>query len=226
MQYQGIIFDFNGVLFWDSHLQEKAWKEFSAQLRGTPFSAEELFENVHGKTNKSTLEYILQRRVTQQELESLAHEKESLYQSLCLQNPAEFQLSPGALDLLNYLTSNNIPRTIATASNGNNLQFFIDHLQLDRWFECTKIVYDDGSYPGKLEMYLKAAQNLNLLPKECIVIEDSKTGIIAAHKAKIGKIIGLGPKEKHNLLLNIEAVSLAISSLNQFPKNLVNIPLA
>ena len=37
-QYKGIIFDFNGTLYWDSPKHKEAWVEFSRRLRGTPFS--------------------------------------------------------------------------------------------------------------------------------------------------------------------------------------------
>jgi hypothetical protein len=39
MMFEAIIFDSNGVLWWDGHLQDQAWKQFSAEKRGTPFSA-------------------------------------------------------------------------------------------------------------------------------------------------------------------------------------------
>jgi beta-phosphoglucomutase-like phosphatase (HAD superfamily) len=94
MKYKGIIFDFNGVLLWDSHLHEKAWGDFSKILRGNSLSSEEIFGQVHGRTNKCVLEYILNRTITLQELCTLSNQKESLYQELCLQNPEEFQLSP------------------------------------------------------------------------------------------------------------------------------------
>lgn len=221
LKYKGIIFDFNGVLLWDSHLHEKAWGDFSKALKGISLSPEEILEHVHGRTNKSVLEYILNRSITSQELITLSSQKESIYQKLCLQNPEEFKLSPGAIDLLSFLVKNDIPRTIATASDGNNLKFFIEHLKLDTWFNTSDIVYDDGSFPGKLEMFLKAAKNLKLLPEHCIVIEDSKSGIYGAHKAKIGKIIGFGPKESHDLLLSLEGVTDTIAALDQFEKLLV-----
>ena len=31
---KGIIFDFNGTLFWDSEIQEIAWKTFGKELLG------------------------------------------------------------------------------------------------------------------------------------------------------------------------------------------------
>ena len=39
---KGIIFDFNGTLFWDSKLHYDAWREFSKELRGYEFTDEEI----------------------------------------------------------------------------------------------------------------------------------------------------------------------------------------
>jgi beta-phosphoglucomutase-like phosphatase (HAD superfamily) len=64
-------------------------------------------------------------------------------------NPRRLVLSPGARGLLETLERRNIPRTIATSSEITNLNFFIEHLRLDRWFDVAKIVYDDGIRRGK-----------------------------------------------------------------------------
>ena len=54
---KGIIFDFNGTLFWDTKKHNEAWIEFSKQIRGFPFTEEELFKTT-GQTNRLILEYI------------------------------------------------------------------------------------------------------------------------------------------------------------------------
>ena len=222
MKYKGIIFDFNGVLLWDTHLHEKAWTDFSTTLRGTPFSSEELSSHVHGRPNQYILEYLLHRPITSEEFHRLSGQKESIYQTFCLQNREDFQLSPGAIDLLDFLIKNNIPHTIATASDKNNVDFFVKHLNLRRWFDVEKIVFDNGSFPGKPapDIYLRAAANINLSPNDCIAVEDSKSGLTAAYSAKIGKVIALGPMELHTTLVNIKGVNEVITSLEQLRKQL------
>jgi beta-phosphoglucomutase-like phosphatase (HAD superfamily) len=220
MKFKGIIFDFNGVLWWDTHLQEQAWKEYSEQLRGTPFTDEEMSVHVHGRNNKYTLELLTGKELQSNELAKLIQGKESTYKKLCLQQGGNFILSPGAVDLLNFLVNNNIPHTIATASGEDNIRFFFDHLNLDKWFDFNKIVFDDGTLPGKPDpaIYIKAAEKINIKPCDCIVVEDAKSGISAAHNAGIGKIIALGPTEKHDLLLSLPGVSEIISDFTQFRK--------
>ena len=49
LRCDGIIFDFNGTLFFDTEKQEQAWNTVSFSLRGHPFDPEEMDEHVHGR---------------------------------------------------------------------------------------------------------------------------------------------------------------------------------
>lgn len=37
--------------------------------------------------------------------------------------------------------------TIATATVKENVEFYFDVFQLDRWFDFDKVTFDDGSFP-------------------------------------------------------------------------------
>jgi len=217
MTYKGLIFDFNGVLWWDSYLQEKSWKEYSVKLRGHPLSDEEMSVHVHGRNNQYTLSYLIGYEVKGDELYNLTQGKESKYRELCLAEGDNFKLSPGAIELLDFLKERKINRNIATASEKTNLDFFVERLQLSRWFDIKKIVYDDGSLPGKPapDLYLRASYNIGLLPKDCIVIEDARSGIESASRAGIGHIIALGPKERHPQLNKLTGVSEVVTNLGE-----------
>jgi len=149
MKYEGLIYDFKGVLWWDTHLQEVAWKQFSSEIGGAPFSHEEMTVHVHGRNNQHTLEYLTGKPVMDDELEHLTHQKEAIYRQLYLKQGVNFRLSPGAIDLLNFLVAQDIPHTIATATWKTNLDFFVKHLSLMKWFDLATIVFDDGRRPGK-----------------------------------------------------------------------------
>ena len=55
--YKGIIFDFNGTLFWDSHLHKPTWREYSKIIRGTEFTDEEMVKYMFGRTNEQIIKY-------------------------------------------------------------------------------------------------------------------------------------------------------------------------
>lgn len=218
MKYKALIFDFNGVLWWDSAIQEEAWQQTSETLRGTKLNEAELKEHLHGRNNKHTLEYLLGREIDNpEELEKLTQLKEENYRQKCLALGNNFTLSPGAVELLNYLKGKNIPITIATASEINNVKFFFEHLELTNWFSLENIIYDDGSRPGKPDpqIYLDAAKIVNYNASECVVIEDSRSGMQAANAAGIGFLIALGPQNKHADLIEVDGVKAVITQLNE-----------
>ncbi len=223
MIFDGIIFDFNGVLWWDTHLQEIAWKRFSETVRDTPFSSDEIRTHVHGRNNRYTFEYLTGRSITGAELTQMIQQKESIYRQMCLDQGADFKLSPDAAALLDYLVEQDIPHTIATASEKTNLDFFVAHLQLERWFDLGKIVYDDGTRRGKPapDFYLDAAKCLALNPASCIVVEDSDSGIEAARAAGIGHVVALGPAESRERLSQLNGVDRVITSLADLPRALL-----
>ncbi len=217
MKYLRIIFDFNGVLWWDKHLQERAWRQFAEQWQGISLTGEVMGTHVHGRNNQHTLEYLAGSRLNDDTMEQLSEQKEIIYRELCLAQEDSFELSPGAKELLDDLASNGIPRTIATASGKENLDFFFEHLNLSRWFDRQCIVYDDGTRPGKPapDIYLQAAQTLGLDPSDCVVVEDSLSGIQAAFAAGIGYIIALRSTEEPDFLSEKDGFDQVIENLAQ-----------
>lgn len=222
-QFDGVIFDFNGVLLWDNHLHEEAWRRFSAQLRGMPMTDEEMRREVHGRVNLDIFSYLFDRPASAEELQPLMEEKETLYRQLALETLDTYQLSPGAVDLLDFLVAHDIPRAIATSSPSVNVDFFIEYLDLHRWFAPERIIYDRGLYPGKPapDIYLEAAGRLDRPPERLIVVEDSIAGIRAAQDAGAGAIVAIGPVEDHARLTALPGVSRCIVDLTDFPREMV-----
>lgn len=223
MSYQGIVFDFNGVLFSDSDLQEAAWQVIAKRLRGREMTAEEFALHMHGRANAYVLSYLAGRDIAGGELVEWVEAKESLFRDLCLRTPNRLVLSAGAQDLLEWLKVSGIPRTIATSSGITNVEFYVGHLHIDRWFEVGKIIYDDGVRPGKPapDMYLAAARNLGLDPVRCVVAEDAVSGVMAAQAAKIGYIVGIGASASHASLLKPKGAAVVIGTLRDFPRELL-----
>ena len=201
-----VLFDFNGTLFFDGALQENAWRTYLAQLIGRPVTDEEFVEHIHGRSAAATFTYFLGRTVSQPEAAALEEQKELIYRALCLQSP-DFHLEEGVTDFLLALKARCIPYTIATASALGNVRFFFEHLHLDRWFDFDKVVYSDGSLPGKPapDLYLKAAELLHADPARCFIFPDAKSGILAAKNANACKVVGVTSSLSRDALLSLGA---------------------
>ncbi|MFN2236759.1 MAG: HAD family hydrolase [Anaerolineales bacterium] len=215
--FRGLIFDFNGVLLWDDQIQRDSWRAFAWRLCQRRLSDDEIDIHVHGRNGQYTLEYLLGEPIDFQKSTVLTEQKEAIYRELYLNSDGDFKLSPGAAELLDDLVKQEIPITIATASGRKNVDFFVEYLNLEKWFEIGKIVFDDGKTQGKPapDLYISAAKKLRLPPQACVVIEDSRSGIQAAQAAGAGWLVALGPVETHQNLAKLPGVNRVITNLGQ-----------
>lgn len=221
-KYKGIIFDFNGTLFWDSKMHLEAWREYSKKLRNHAFTDEEMQKYMFGRTNEDIVKYLIGKQPSKELVEKCQNEKESLYREWCKNDKENFKLAKGAIEFLDFLKENKIPRTIATMSEENNVKFFIDGFNLEKWFEPEKIVFDNGKIKGKPEpdIYEIAAKNLGLKPEDCIVVEDALSGIESAYRAGIGHIVAIESMETKELYSTIPAVDEIIADFDEFDRNI------
>ncbi|MDM8161161.1 HAD family phosphatase [Labilibaculum sp. K2S] len=188
MKIKGVIFDFNGTLFWDTALHNKAWDIF-LERHNLKLSDKEKNEKIHGKNNRDILNGLFQRQLLKEDINKFGKEKEKIYQELCLQT--NMQLAPGAIDFFNYLKGKNIPFVIATASEIDNVDFYFDHLKLDSFFDRTEVIFNNGKMKSKPDpqIFNKAMNVMGLSGNETLVFEDSISGIKSAENAKVAKII-------------------------------------
>jgi beta-phosphoglucomutase-like phosphatase (HAD superfamily) len=211
-RYKGIIFDFNGVLIFDSHLQELSWQKVLSKITKKNIPINKIRSFIHGRCVKDVFETFLKRKLLPEELKILSNEKERYYRALCLADKEHFRLAKGAENFLNWLINSEVPIGIATSAGKDNIDFYFKHLNLSTWFNRNFVVYDDGTIKTKPapDPYLLAAKKLQLEPSECIAIEDSNAGIKSAKAAKIGYIIAVSAerapdrfiKKNANLIIN------------------------
>lgn len=207
MSIKGVIFDFNGTLFWDTPFHNQAWDIF-LEKHHLNFTDREKDEKIHGKPNKDIFNGIFNRMVPEDELAGFINEKEQIYRDICIRK--QMPLAVGAIELLDYLKQQTIPFTIATSSEINNVRFFFEQFELSRWFDFEKVIYDDGSLRGKPhpDFFTKAMEILQLLPEECLIFEDSFAGILAAENSRAEKIVivnsinGNYKQFKHEVITN------------------------
>ena len=186
MKFKGVVFDFNGTLLWDTKYHNQAFDLFLEQ-HNIVLTDEEKSVKIYGKSNADIMRDIFGRPLTDLEIKEFSIEKELIYQELIVDN---LHFAEGAEDLFEYLEAHNIPFCIATSSDFLNVEFYFREMQLERWFSPEWVLFNDGTLKGKPEpdLFLKAADRLQLNTSELVIFEDSKAGIKAAENAGAGKI--------------------------------------
>lgn len=89
----------------------------------------------------------------------------------------------GAETLLHYLKENGYKTALATATPADRAKHYLDMVGLLKYFDevCSARMVKIGK-PAP-DIYLYAAEKLNLNPSECLALEDSPNGIRSAHAA-------------------------------------------
>lgn len=190
---KAVLFDFNGTLFQDSPLHEKAWLTYAKEEAGKLLTPDEFQKNVHGRNNRLILEYLFERDFTLEEAIEYGERKEEIYRQMVRNKPDCVFLTPGATEFLDHLKTLGIPRNIASASGKGNMDFYFELFDLERWFDYEKIIYDNGKRKSKPdpEYYLQAAQNIEISPADAVIFEDSPSGLLAGKKAGARKLFAI-----------------------------------
>lgn len=173
--YQGIIFDLDGVICHTDRYHFLAWKQIADQL-GIHFD-----DRMRGVSRMDSLEILLEEYhgepLTAAQKAALAEKKNQLYVGL-LQNMGEADLSEEVRKTMDTLRSRG--RKLAIGSSSKNTKLILKRLGLTGYFDAVSDGTNITRSKPDPEVFLCAAQYLGLCPGKCLVVEDAKAGILAA----------------------------------------------
>ncbi len=173
------IFDLDGVLLDSESLYKKVNFELFEDL-GVEITDEE-YNSFIGISGEKMWGYIKEKGDLPQPVEELrVMERERKYIGL---SENELIPNPGLMELLNTLESYSIPRVIASSGLMKNIELILSKMNLKNYF--SHIVSGEMPKKGKPapDIFLLAASHFDIDPKECIVLEDSRNGTLAAKAA-------------------------------------------
>ena len=198
-----ILLDFNGTMFLDSSLHLEAWSRIYHVLHPEAACSPDpdLF---CGPRNDAILQSIAPW-LTAAERTRYSEEKEAIYRMACKVNTEITHLVPGVEDFLTHLQQCNIPVILVSASIKENIDFYFDTFGLDRWLDRNLVVFDDGTYADKRQMYLEAARRLNTEIKDCLIVEDSPSSVSLARQLNPACIVAVGNTAPAARLLQLGA---------------------
>lgn len=112
-------------------------------------------------------------------------------------NMEKMEPMPGVIKLLDKLKSRKIPLALASSSFPEVIEIVLDKTGLRDYFEEVVNSRMVGKSKPAPDIFLLAANQLNISPQRCIVIEDSTNGITAAKSAGMYCIAYNGPGAEH-----------------------------
>jgi beta-phosphoglucomutase len=177
-KYKGIIFDLDGVICNTDEFHYIAWKKLADKLN--IYFDREINNRLRGVSRIKSLEIILElskRKYTDSEKAEFAEEKNDNYKKL-LQKMSPNSLTEDVKSTLTAIKKQDFK--IAIGSSSKNTLYILERVGLSQFFDTVVDGNQIKHSKPNPEVFLKAAQNLNLCPNECLVVEDAFTGIEAA----------------------------------------------
>ncbi|MBS1558543.1 MAG: HAD family phosphatase [Bacteroidetes bacterium] len=173
------VFDMDGVMVDTNPYHKIALRQF-AEKYGYTLTEEELIKKIYGRTNKDWIANLFQRPMTAAELAAFGEEKEAMFRAIYEKIIGEVN---GLTAFLEEAHSQGIKMAIGTSAPRSNVDFVLKHIGIEKFFS---VILDESHVTlGKPnpEIYIKCAQHLNLSPTQCIVFEDSLSGVASAKAA-------------------------------------------
>ncbi|WP_446898953.1 HAD family hydrolase [Clostridium sp. LBM24168] len=177
---KAVIFDMDGVIIDSEPAHLRINNKMFEKLK-IDVSDEEKLKFV-GATTSSVWEIIKGKYNLSYSIGELVKMDRDLYMK-DLKSTSNIKPITGVDVLIKKFYKNKLKLAIASSSPMDVIKIIISNFKLNRYFDYL-ITGDEvkRSKPAP-DIFLKAAELLGVLPKECVVIEDSKNGIQAAKSA-------------------------------------------
>lgn len=181
-----LIFDMDGVIVDSNPLHRVAWTEFNRR-QGLE-TTDEMLERMYGRRNDQIVRDFFGDGLTDDVVFAHGAAKEQIYREM-LADRIEASLVPGLRSFLDLVTD--VPKAVATNAEPENVEFVLQRAGLRDYFRVVVDGHQVSRPKPDPEIYLRAASLLGIPPANCIVLEDSHTGVAAAKAAGM-RVIGVG----------------------------------
>ncbi|TRX60667.1 HAD family phosphatase [Fulvivirga sp. M361] len=181
---KGIIFDMDGTLLDNMHHHREAWL-FFLKKHHIELSPEQFDKQNHGSLYE-IIKRFFPGITDSQKISELGQEKEAIYR----QRYKDVKEIEGLSDLLLTLQEKKVKALLGTMGDIPNIDFVLDHLNIREFFDSITGGHEVSQGKPNPEIFLLSMKKSGLKADECVVIEDTISGIQAAKRADI-RVIGI-----------------------------------
>ena len=207
---KAVIFDMDGLLI-DSEPFWRLSQKNTFSKRGINLCIDD-FESFMGKRIDEVLDIIFSRFPNQ--VETQAETAEQIIDGVIDLVMEEGLALPGVEKTLKELQSKNYKIALASSSHLRIIKAVLKKLDLESYFEVIHSAQFEEYGKPHPQTFISTAKMLNVSPSECLVLEDSLHGVIAALAASM-KCVAI-PDTKANNLKQFIIADQVLESMEDF----------
>lgn len=212
---KAVLFDMDGVLINTEPLHYRIWKEVF-RSRGLEIDYD-IYKGCIGATDAFLMELILHNYGKDFRNDKKLPEERRVIEKRLLQEEG-FPEMPGVKGMLRRLDEAGFLLAVASSSPPDRIHDAINYIGARQYFSLLNSAENVAHSKPAPDIYLDTAKKLGVMPEECIVLEDSENGSIAAVSA--GMIcVGLDNPDSGDQ--NLERAAVVIRSLQEFTPELI-----
>lgn len=179
---KAVIFDMDGVIINSEPLHHAAYHKMFNDVGAKVSSA--LYESYTGQSTLNVCKQVKAEFNLNETPETLVAIKRKHYEYI-FENDKNFDLLDGVLDLIKNYHANGLTLVLASSASMPSIERIFKRFDLNQYFKAKLSGADLKASKPHPEIFIKAAEAAGFKASECIVIEDSTNGIIAAKGADI-----------------------------------------
>ena len=208
------IFDMDGVLVDTYHAHYKSWLAM-AEPEGLSFTEAE-FAPTFGRTSREIIAYFWgDGRYDDAEIAALDEKKEAAFRRII---EADFPAIPGVSSLLEDLHAAGFALAVGSSGPPENVDLVLNRLGAGGLFQAVVTGMDVTRGKPDPQVFLIAAERLNVPPRRCAVVEDAPAGVAAANAAGMASI---GLTSTGRTAESLSAAHLIVGSLAELSAELL-----
>ncbi|QDU40262.1 Phosphorylated carbohydrates phosphatase [Maioricimonas rarisocia] len=178
VKIRAVVFDCDGLMFNTEEIFHEATHTLLRRRGKVPTA--EMFHQMMGRRAEESFQVLIDHNGLDETFESIRVEYFEIFFALIERSIAPM---PGLLELLDHLEVRNLPKGVATSSERSYLQKLLGRFELTSRFHMMLTAEDVTRGKPNPEIYLRAAELLEVEPAEMLVLEDSEAGTRAAAAA-------------------------------------------
>ena len=211
-----VIFDMDGVIVDSEPVHHYAYQQHFLQLNIDVSS--ELYASFTGNSTKNIFQKLKSQFGLNQSVEELVNTKRQLFNE-AFDNKADLALIDGVLPLIKNLKANDVQLVLASSSARVTIERIFKRFGLHQYFAG---IFSGEEFPQSKPhpaLFLSAWEYSGHNKENCIVIEDSTNGVLAAQAAGIKC---LGYDSFHSKQQDYSQADWVINDFNAVDFDLIN----